>query len=43
MKLLKTFWFKKALGPIEEMYAQLGFPKFHINIRVDNTASQEKK
>ncbi|MCL0318237.1 PolC-type DNA polymerase III [Apilactobacillus xinyiensis] len=40
--IVKNFLVQKALGPIEEMYTQLGFPSFHINIRVDNTASQEK-
>ena len=41
-EVIQNFLTNQALGPIEETYRQLGFPKFSVHTLIDETASQEK-
>ena len=41
-EVIQNFLTNQALGPIEETYRQLGFPKFSVHTLSDDTASQEK-
>ncbi|GLB46947.1 DNA polymerase III PolC-type [Philodulcilactobacillus myokoensis] len=41
-EIVKDFLTHKALGPIEEQYQSLGFPKFMIHTFVDENQSQAK-
>ncbi|WP_420842922.1 PolC-type DNA polymerase III [Fructilactobacillus cliffordii] len=41
-EVVKDFMTNNALGPIEELYHQLGFPSFTIHTFVDESASQEQ-
>lgn len=40
--VIKNFLVNQALGPIEEAYQRVGFPRFSIKTLVDQTKSQEK-
>lgn len=41
-EIIKKFLTEQALGPIEQTYQKLGFPKFTITTLVDESHSQEK-
>ncbi|MFT8668332.1 MAG: PolC-type DNA polymerase III [Liquorilactobacillus hordei] len=41
-EILKQFLVNQALGPIEETYRQVGFPKFAIHTIIDESKSQKK-
>ncbi|MCT6822473.1 MAG: PolC-type DNA polymerase III [Apilactobacillus sp.] len=41
-EIVKNLIVDQALGAIEANYQNLGFPEFHINVFIDETASQER-
>lgn len=41
-EVIKSFMVKQALGPIEAIYQQLGFPSLDFHIRIDNSKVQAK-
>ncbi|WP_367368526.1 PolC-type DNA polymerase III [Schleiferilactobacillus harbinensis] len=41
-EVVKNYVVENALSCVEEAYARLGFPDFHIHVYVDESATQEK-